>query len=157
MNESKTKIVYCQDYRREKKHYKKKFDFLGFSFQPRSTASGKVGMFLGFDCGISITSKKRISTKWKEMKLHKWTGATIAEIAHIINPIMRGVCQYYGSYKRWELESVFLNFHFRLVKWIVNKYKRFKSSYKRGYEWLRQVRQSFPNLFYHWTLGYKTM
>lgn len=157
LNEVKTKIVYCQDYRREKKHYKKKFDFLGFSFQPRSAASRKGGMFLGFDCGISMTSKKRISTKWKEMKLHKWTGATIGEIAHTINPIMRGICQYYGRYKRWELESVFRNFHFRLVKWIVNKYKRFKGSYKRGYEWLRKVRQSFPNLFYHWTLGYKTM
>ncbi|QCK17048.1 group II intron reverse transcriptase/maturase [Mangrovivirga cuniculi] len=157
LNEAKTKIVYCQDYRREKKDYKKKFDFLGFSFQPRSTASQKGGMFLGYDCGISITSKKRISTKWKEMKFHRWTGATIQEIARLINPIMRGIFQYYGRYKRWELQSVIRNFHFRLVKWIVNKYKRFRGRYKRAYEWLIEVRKGFPNLFYHWTLGYKTM
>src|SRR5690606_29145613 len=28
MNTAKTKIVYCKNYRREKKHYKQKFDFL---------------------------------------------------------------------------------------------------------------------------------
>jgi retron-type reverse transcriptase len=39
LNTQKTKIVYCQDYRREKKHYRKKFDFLGFSFQPRTKRS----------------------------------------------------------------------------------------------------------------------
>ena len=157
LNEAKTKIVYCQDYRREKKAYKKKFDFLGFSFQPRWTSSQRGGMFLGYDCAISIASKKRISTKWKGMKFHRWTGATIQEIAQLINPIMRGICRYYGEYKRWELEPVFRNFHFRLVKWIVNKYKRFRGSYKQAYEWLQKVREGFPNLFYHWTLGYKTM
>lgn len=157
LNETKTKIVYCQDYKRKKNHYRKKFDFLGFSFQPRTTASKTRGLFLGFDCAISISSKQRISAKWKEMKLHKWTGATIVEIAQKINPIMRGICRYYGRYKRWELEPVFRNFHFRLVKWIVNKYKSFKGSYKRGYYWLKKVRRSFPNLFYHWALGYKTM
>ena len=36
LNETKTKILYCKDYRKkEKKEYGNKFDFLGFSFQPR--------------------------------------------------------------------------------------------------------------------------
>ena len=157
LNEAKTKIVYCQDYRRDSKGYKKKFDFLGFSFQPRPTASKKGRMFLGYDCAISTASKQRISLKWKQMKLHKWTSSTIADIAKEVNPFLRGICQYYGKYKRWELEPVFRNLHFRLVKWIVNKYKRFKGSYKRGYTWLKKVREDFPMLFYHWSLGYRTM
>jgi RNA-directed DNA polymerase len=157
LNEGKSKIVYCQDYRRERKNYRKKFDFLGFSFQPRSTSSKRGGMFLGYDCAISISSKKRIATKWKAMKFHKWTSAQLSDIAHHINPIMRGIYQYYGKYKRWELESVVRNFHFRLVKWVINKYKRFGRSYKKGYEWLRKVRDSFPYLFYHWSLGVRTM
>ena len=32
LNENKTKLVYCKDYRRKKKNYKVKFDFLGYSF-----------------------------------------------------------------------------------------------------------------------------
>jgi len=157
LNEDKTKIVYCRDYRRERKDYKKKFDFLGFSFQPRSSKSKRGGMFLGYDCAISISSKKRIASKWKAMKLHKWTTATLTDIAAQVNPIMRGIYLYYGKYKRWEQESVVRNFHFRLVKWVINKYKRFGRSYKKGYEWLRSVRDSFPNLFYHWSLGIRTM
>jgi len=157
LNEEKTKIVYCQDYRRTKKQYRKKFDFLGFSFQPRWTKSIRKGMFLGYDCAISISSKKRINTKWKDLKIHRWTGTTLSEIAKKVNPIMRGVYNYYGKYKMWELGSVVRSFHFRLVKWVINKYKRFGRSYKKAYEWLRKVRDSFPTMFYHWSLGVKEM
>jgi RNA-directed DNA polymerase len=34
LHPSKTKIVYCRDFRRKGKHIEVKFDFLGFSFQP---------------------------------------------------------------------------------------------------------------------------
>ena len=37
LNETKTKLVYCQDYRRKtRKDYAKKFDFLGFTFKPQT-------------------------------------------------------------------------------------------------------------------------
>jgi RNA-directed DNA polymerase len=70
LNEEKTKIVYCQDYRRkEKRNYKKKFDFLGFTFKPQSTASKNGGMFLGYDCAISQTAQTKIIAGWKKKKL----------------------------------------------------------------------------------------
>lgn len=57
LNEEKTKIVYCQDYRRkERKDYRKKFDFLGFTFKPVSVASKNGGLFLGYNCSISQNS-----------------------------------------------------------------------------------------------------
>ena len=34
LNEEKTQIVYCKDYRRRVEHQKVRFDFLGYSFQP---------------------------------------------------------------------------------------------------------------------------
>jgi group II intron reverse transcriptase/maturase len=44
----KTKLVYCRDYRRQGRHRHVKFDFLGYSFQPRPTMSRKTGkLFLG--------------------------------------------------------------------------------------------------------------
>ena len=114
-------------------------------------------MFLGYDCAISIASKKRINTKWKELKIHRWTGGNLLEIAKEVNPIIRGIYQYYGKYKMWKLGSVVRQFHFRLVKWVINKYKRFGRSYKKGYEWLRKVRDSFPYLFHHWSIGVREM
>ena len=47
LSEEKTKITYCQDYRREKrKDYPKKFDFLGHTFKPMSKKSNR-------DTGVS--------------------------------------------------------------------------------------------------------
>lgn len=156
LNEEKTKIVYCQNYRREKKHYNKKFDFLGFRFQPRPTKSNRGGMFLGFDCAISPASESRITKQWKALKIHRWVTGNLQEIAVKMNPTLRGIIRYYGQIKMWALERLVRRFNFRLVKWVLNKYKRFKRSYIQGYRWLRKVRNDFPNLFYHWTL-FKTM
>ena len=41
LHPEKTKIVYCRDYRRKGKHPVVRFDFLGYSFQPRTTKSKK--------------------------------------------------------------------------------------------------------------------
>ena len=46
LSEEKTKVVYCQDYRRpKKKDYGKKFDFLGFTFKPKTIPSNRGGLF----------------------------------------------------------------------------------------------------------------
>jgi len=157
LNEEKTKIVYCQDYRRAKKDYQKKFDFLGFRFQPRSNKSHRGGMFLGFDCAISPKAEQRIAAEFKSMKFHRWTSATIQELATKFNPKLRGIIRYYGRFRKWKLERVLRNFHFRLAKWVFNKYKRFGRSYQKAYGWLHKIRNGFPNLFYHWSIGYRTM
>jgi RNA-directed DNA polymerase len=157
LNEEKTNLVYCQDYRRkEKKDYKKKFDFLGFTFKPQSTASKRGGMFLGYDCIISQTSKTRIVTGWKKQNFHRQSPLTIEKIATIINPQMRGIIRYYGKYKVWGLNKLMRHFHFRLAKWVLNKYKGFKGSYGKAYNWIREIRVSYPTMFYHWTI-FKSM
>lgn len=153
LNEEKTKIVYCKNYRRkEKKDYKKKFDFLGFTFKPQSTASKNGGMFLGFDCAISQTSQTRIVTGWKELNLHRRSTLTIQEIATKINPQMIGVIRYYGKYKIWALQKLVRQFHFRLAKWVLNKYKGLKGCYSEAFGCIKEIRVSYPNMFYHWTL-----
>lgn len=151
LNETKTKIVYCQDYRREKLDMPKQFDFLGFSFQPRPTKSWRdSGHFLGYDCAISTNSIKRIAKHWKSMKINRWTNVSLQEIANRFNPMIRGIINYYGKFKKWVLERLFRIFNVRLAKWVLNKYKRFGKSYKKAYEWLRKTRDLYPTLFYHW-------
>ena len=70
LHPQKTKIVYCRDHRRKGSHPTVKFDFLGYSFQPRSAYSKKKGeIFLGYDCAISISSRKRIADKLEELNV----------------------------------------------------------------------------------------
>ncbi len=152
LNEEKTKMVYCQDYRREKKNYIKKFDFLGFTFKPQSTASKRGGMFLGYDCSISQSAQTRIVTGWKQLNLHRQSGLTLQEIAAKINPQMRGIIGYYGKYKGWALQRLVRHLHFRLAKWVLNKYKGLKGSYSRAYKWIKEIKVSYPTMFYHWTI-----
>jgi len=156
LNDEKTKIVYCQDYRREKKQYRKKFDFLGFSFQPRGVKSTRQEgeMFLGYDCAISSSSRKKIADDIKHTNFHRWSTATIEQIAEKFNPKLRGWLNYYGKYKRYEMNRVFRVFHFRLMKWVLNRYKSLKRSRVKGFQWIRKLRKEQPKIFYHWAAGF---
>jgi RNA-directed DNA polymerase len=158
VNDKKTKIIYCQDYRRQKKDYRVKFDFLGFSFQPRPVKSREGGgRFLGYDCAISLDSEKRIVEIIRMSQFQRWTSATIEEIAARFNPQLRGWINYYGKFKKHKLGRVIRRFHFHLMKWVLNRYKGFKTSIKKAYQWLRELRKTNPKLFYHWQAGFKEM
>lgn len=148
LNEGKSKIVYCKNYRnKEKNNYKKKFDFLGFTFKPVTMAFKLGGLYLGYDCAISQNAQTRIASGWKQQKIHKLTILSIQQIAIKINPQMIGVIRYYGKIKMWSLRGLIKQLHFRLAKWTLNKYKRFKGSYSKVYQWIDMVRASYPNMF----------
>lgn len=153
LSEEKTKMVYCQDYRRpKKKDYGKKFDFLGFTFKPRPLPSKRGGMFLGYGCAISQKAQTRITEGWKQLKLHRRSELTIQDIADLVNPQMIGIIRYYGKFKLWELQRLMWHFEFRLVKWVLNKYRKFKGSYSAGYRWIKELKRSYPAMFYYWTV-----
>ena len=156
LNEEKTGVVYCLNYQnRKKNNYKKKFDFLGFTFKPRSVPSKRGGMFLGYDCAISQSAQTRITEGWKQLDLQSWATAGIQDIANVINPQMIGVIRYYGQINKWSLQLLVRRFHFRIVKWALNRYKSFKGSFRRVYKWLDAIKADYPTMFYHWTI-YKT-
>ena len=149
LNEDKTKIVYCQDYRRPKrKDYAKKFDFLGFTFKPQSIESKQGGRFLGYGCTISQQSETRIMESWRELDWLK-RGLTLPEIAAEVNVQMKGILHYYGKFGQQRLGRIAMYIGFRLSKWAMKKYKRLRSQYRRAFRWLGMVKTSFPNLFYH--------
>jgi group II intron reverse transcriptase/maturase len=151
----KTKIVYCRDYRRQGRYENVKFDFLGYSFQPRSTATGGKGnLFLGFDCAISISSKKRIVVKMKELDIPNLTHKSIVGVAKFLEPYIRGWINYYGRFRRSMLNPIFQLLRRKLVQWVRKRYKRYKTSINRAYDWLGRIRVQFPTLFYHWRLGF---
>ncbi|AFU70141.1 group 2 retron-type reverse transcriptase [Psychroflexus torquis ATCC 700755] len=154
LHPQKTKIVYCRDYRRKENHPMVRFDFLGYSFQPRTAYSKKKRkLFLGYDCAISISSRKRIADKLEELKVNKLTFKSIVGVAQYLNPMIRGWVRYYGKFKMYELTKVFRLLSKRLVWWARKRYKRYKTSIRKGYKWLATVRKQFPTLFYHWNFS----
>lgn len=155
LHPEKTKLVYCKDYRRQEDYPVVKFDFLSYSFQPRSTKSKKTGkLFLGFDCAISIKSKSHIAEKMKELNIAYLTHRSIVGVAKYLEPYIRGWVNYYGRYRLLEMNSIFQLLRRRLVQWARKRYKRYKTSFNKAYNWLNRIREQFPNLFYHWRLGF---
>jgi len=153
LNEQKTKLVYCKDYRRKQKNdYAKKFDFLGFTFRPQSVPVKGAGMMVFYNYGISQAAQTRIIQGWKKLNFHCQSSLTIQDIASMINPQMRGIIRYYGKYKKWTLDVLIRLFHFRLAKWVLKKYKGLKGGYSGAYDWIRTIKASYPTLFYHWTI-----
>ena len=146
-------MVYCQDYRRvKKKSFGKKFDFLGFTFKPSSARGGGGRMFLSYGCVISQSSQTRIIERWKEQNWHRRSTLTLQDIANLVNEQMRGIIRYYGKFKIWQLQSLMWHFEQHLVKWVLNKYRRFRNSYKKAHCWLKALKQSYPAMFYYWTV-----
>ena len=158
LSENKTKIVQCLDYTRKKhKNYSKKFDFLGFTFKPRTTTSRlNGGLFLGFDCAISQKSITRIVEGWNKSKFHRQNTLCIQDIALRLNPQIVGICRYYGKYKLWNLRKLFRRLHNKLATWALTKYKSFNRSRRKALEWIEKIKSQYPNMFYHWGL-FKTV
>lgn len=152
LNEEKSKIVYCKDYRREKKDYGMKFDFLGFTFKPRTIFTKSGDRFTGYDCAISQSAQQRIKERWRKLEFHKNSTLTIQEIATTLNPQIVGIVRYYGKFSFWTVRELMTHFHFRLAKWVLKKYRRFKGSFKRAFAWIRMIKSYYPNMFYHWKL-----
>lgn len=154
LSEEKTKITYCQDYRREKrKDYPRRFDFLGHTFKPMSKKSNRyAGLFLGFDCEMSMKSRTRIIGGWKQMDFQRESTKTLQDIAKKINSQSRGLINYYGKMETRMLEKVFRHLDYRIAKWVKNKYKKIRS-YQKAYEWMRAIKSTYPNIFVHWSLS----
>jgi RNA-directed DNA polymerase len=155
LHPDKTKLVYCRDFKRKGKYKSVKFDFLGYSFQPRTAKSSRTGrLFLGYDCAISISSRKRIADKLEELNLMDMSFKSIVGIAQKLNPYIRGWVNYYGKFRGSELSKIFYLLRCRLVRWARKRYKRYRNSLNKAYAWLDRVRKQYTYLFYHWQLGY---
>jgi len=155
LNEAKTQIVYCKDYRRaENGDYGNKFDFLGFSFQPKVYRSTRKegGVFLGYGCEMSGKVIKKVAEDWRKRNWDKQSSLSIQDIAIGINAQMRGLINYFGTINSKGIHKLVRRLHFRLAKWVMNKYKRFRGKYGQAFDWLREIKSSYPNMFYHWTV-----
>jgi RNA-directed DNA polymerase len=151
LKEEKTRIAYCKDYRRNERFGVVKFEFLGFSYQPRKRISQKDGKpFTAFTAEISQSNQKKLKDNIRDLFSWRQSQRDITEIAAVLNPKLRGWNNYYNLYSPRSLRSVFLSVDVKLIKWIKHKHK---IGYRNAIAKLKGVKQENPNLFYHWKVG----
>lgn len=152
VNESKTRIAYCKDYKRKEDHEVVKFEFLGFSYQPRERKSKQDGRsYTAFTAEISPSNQKRIREEIRQIKLFKYTTVEITDIASSLNMKLRGWINYYSRYSRKSLRRTLFKIEERLIKWLKHKHK---IGVHQSVKKLKLIRQANPALFYHWKMGY---
>lgn len=157
-HKEKTKIVYCK--RNQKKHppFKvlyKSFDFLGFTFKTRRTRAKWGHMQLVFTPSMRSKAIKRVGDKLKELKVHRLVHLNIQQIADRIAPQLRGWLHYYGRFNKTGLKRAMRLVNLRLIKWVINKYRRYRRKPRiLAWRWLQDVYSKYPNMFEHWKYGF---
>ncbi|MFJ9777779.1 group II intron reverse transcriptase/maturase [Kitasatospora sp. NPDC101157] len=152
LHPEKTRIVYCKDARRPGSHEHTSFTFLGYEFRVRLVKAKAGNYFASFNPAVSRDAAKRMRAQIRSWRLHRRSGSTLVELAREINPVVRGWINYYGRFIVSELFYSLNCINSYLVRWIVQKYKRFSGKWKRAREALRKAVRLYPGMFAHWKL-----
>lgn len=151
LHPEKTKIVKCQRWGSDDDHPHKSFDFLGYRFKPRK-ASTKEGRIIGvFTPGISNKAVKKIQGWIKDNRVFKKTNETLAEIGRKIEKQTRGWINYYGKFRRSDLQRVFNPINKQIVKWYSKKHK---SGLIEATTKVQDIAIKHNYIFVHWYAGY---
>lgn len=150
LHPQKTKIVYCKDGHRPNTYEHTQFDFLGYTFRARAARSRQGHVFTGFNPGVSRRALKAMSCEVKRWQLHRKTGHSLHALAKRINPIVRGWLNYYGRFNRSCMYKLLTIIEARLVRWVMNKYKKLKYRKGKAWKWLKQYREQRAYEFVHW-------
>jgi RNA-directed DNA polymerase len=149
LHPDKTRIVYCKDGARRGFSEHTSFTFLGFTFRARKARGRNGRYFTSFLPALSKDTLNKISREVRSWRLHMRLHLTFRELAHWINPIVRGWMQYYGAFYRSALFPLLRRINAYLVRWLRKKYKRLRQFKKVEACWQRITRQH-PRLFAHW-------
>jgi len=153
LHPEKTKIVYCKDDFRKKAYPNEKFDFLGYTFQPRRSKNRKK-FFINFSPAVSNEATNAIRDTFRSWKLPKRSDKAIEDLSRMFNPIIRGWLQYYGRrYYRSALYPTTRELDRDLVLWAKRKYKKLRPHLRRATHWIARISRRAPQLFAPWQMG----
>src|SRR5512132_2896773 len=149
LHPDKTRVVYCKDGSRRGSWEHTSFTFLGYTFRARPARGPGGNVFAAFLPAISKEALKRLSRTVRRWQLHRRTELSFAELAEMINPVVRGWMQYYGAFYRSALSMLLARINTYLVRWTRKKYRRLRAHRKARAAWERVTAQ-FPGYFAHW-------
>jgi RNA-directed DNA polymerase len=149
LHPDKTRVVYCKDGNRRGSYEHTSFTFLGYTFRARAARGPRGNVFTAFLPAISKEALKRLSRTVRRWQLHRRTELSFAELAEMINPVVRGWMQYHGAFYRSALSMLLARINTYLVRWTRKKYRRLRAHRKARAAWERVTAQ-FPGYFAHW-------
>jgi len=153
LHPEKTKIVYCKDDFRKWTYPNEKFDFLGYTFQPRRSKNRKGKFFINFSPAVSNKAAKAIRDTIRSWNLPRRSDKAIEDLSRMFNPIIRGWIQYYGRYYRSALYPTTRALDRDLALWAKRKYKKLRQHLRRATHWIARISRRDPKLFAHWQMG----
>ena len=156
LHPEKTKIVYCKDDNRHEEYAHIAFDFLGYTFRPRTSKNRWGKLFISFTPAISNKAAKAIRQKSRDWNWRLQSGSDLEALAMIYNPVIQGWLIYYGHFYPSALIPTLYCLEDRLVKWAMRKYKHLRGHRRRAAQWLKGIAQKEPELLAHWRLIYAT-
>lgn len=149
----KTKIVYCKDANRRGSYPDQRFDFLGYTFRPRSSKNRTGKRFVSFAPAVSEQAAKAMRQRMRRWRLHHRNDLSLEDLARWTRPMVMGWVRYYGRFHASALRRALRTLDDFLVRWAKRKYKRLRAHEGRAWQWLWRVHARQPDLFAHWTLG----
>lgn len=149
--EEKTKVVYCKDTNRSGDYPIQSFDFLGYTFRPRSTRNGQGNFFVSFSPAVSRKALKSMRSKIKAHPMLRCLfDRTLGEVAHAINPVVQAWINYYGRFRKSSLSALYSYINEKLIKWLMRKHKPLHRRKTRAAVYLKEIYRRRPHLFAHW-------
>lgn len=145
----KTKIVYCKDSNRRESGQHEKFDFLGYTFRPRTGKDKHGKLFVTFSPAMSDKAKQSKRDEIKEWLKEVKPAENFRNFINIINPAVLGWINHYGKFYASELWSTMNFIDSILMKWARRKYGNLRSLQKAR-RWLTEIKKRQPTLFKHW-------
>lgn len=146
----KTKIVYCKDAKRQADYPQSRFDFLGYTFRPRSVMGRRDELFVRFTPAVSDSAAKAMRQTMRRRGWLRRYDLELTALAELTRPILLGWIRYYGRFNRSALKQALRTVDESLVRWAQRKYKHLRGRRERAWHWLAGVKTRQPMLFSHW-------
>lgn len=151
LHPTKTKLVYCQDDKRQEEHGNMTFDFLSYTFRPGVTRNRYEKFFVGFLPAVSRAAAQDFRNKMKGLEIPtKKRGCSLLAISKDINPQVRGWIDYFGKFGRSDAKSILYYVEETLIRRAMGKYKKLKGRKTRAGRWLAGIAGRAPMLMVHW-------
>jgi len=150
LHPEKTKIIYCKDSNRTGNSQHEKFDFLGYTFRPRSSRNKNGKLFTSFSPAMGDKAKQNKKDTIKGWRKGVGPTGTLGEFAKKINPVVTGWINHYGKFHASELWGTMRYIEETLMRWAKKKYGKLRQGWWKVSKWLNNIKSKQPKLFMHW-------
>ena len=151
----KTTITYCRGGRHRGRYdraaQKVRFDFLGYTYAPRTVRDENGRWMTVFAPAVSQGALTTMGRRVRRWKLHRRVDLQLNEIARWVNPIVAGWMHCYGRYQRRVLYPLLRRINAYLMRWARNKFRRLARS-RAAFAWWKRLVQTYPRAFAHWAM-----